>query len=231
MDNERVVLLFYVYIFPLWDNELVSEMLHWQQTTAELLTLSGRIRVASEGLNVNISGSRKDIEQYCKLLLEWNNKAIKEIDFKITTTLSQNEFRGLKVWQVSEICALGAKIPPDSVGGRHILPEDFHNIIKESVEKKDNNVILLDARNLYESRVGRFDSKNKDSADSTIEKESIQFVAPPTSSFSELPLMLDNLEDDVGDLEGKTVLMYCTGGVRCERASQYLRLKHPKVSI
>lgn len=73
-----------------------------------------------------------------------------------------------------------------------------------------NNVILLDARNMYETRIGHFAIPN------------ISTLLPNTRKFSNLPLVL-NTHEAASALSGKDVYMYCTGGVRCERASSYLR--------
>lgn len=70
----------------------------------------------------------------------------------------------------------------------------------------NSSLVLLDCRNLYESEIGRFDGA----------------VRCPTRHFTEFPAVADRMVDDM-HLRDKTVLMYCTGGIRCERASAYLR--------
>ncbi|KXZ48398.1 hypothetical protein GPECTOR_28g805 [Gonium pectorale] len=72
-------------------------------------------------------------------------------------------------------------------------------------------VVLLDARNVYETRIGHFDAG-----------PTVPTLDPRTRAFSDLPAWLDEHEEA---LRNRTVLMYCTGGVRCERASAYLREK------
>lgn len=72
--------------------------------------------------------------------------------------------------------------------------------------------MILDARNLYESRIGRF------------QVPGVRTLLPPTRCFSDLPAWMDA---NGASLRGRRVLMYCTGGVRCERASAYLRSKGP----
>lgn len=73
-------------------------------------------------------------------------------------------------------------------------------------EVDNSSLVLLDCRNLYESEIGRFDGA----------------VRCPTRHFTEFPAVADRMVDDM-HLRDKTVLMYCTGGIRCERASAYLR--------
>ncbi|GIL76485.1 hypothetical protein Vretifemale_6158 [Volvox reticuliferus] len=78
------------------------------------------------------------------------------------------------------------------------------------------SVVLLDARNIYETRIGHFDAG-----------PAVTTLDPRTRCFSDLPAWLDAHEEL---LRNRTVLMYCTGGVRCERASAYLREKGPEFS-
>jgi predicted sulfurtransferase len=74
------------------------------------------------------------------------------------------------------------------------------------IETDNSSLVLLDCRNLYESEIGRFDGA----------------IRCPTRHFTEFPAVADRMVDDM-QLRDKTVLMYCTGGIRCERASAYLR--------
>ncbi len=111
------------------------------------------------------------------------------IDFKLADTAPELEFRGLKVWKTDEVCHLGATINPSAPGGRHVTPHEFHALLDEGGDG-DAGYVLLDARNLYESRLGRF------------EAPAAQFYAPPTSTFADLPGFLDRLPEQVGSLKG-----------------------------
>jgi predicted sulfurtransferase len=86
----------------------------------------------------------------------------------------------------------------------HLSPEEWNQLLLEDPE----NTILLDARNVYESRVGHFSV------------EGIPTLLTNTRKYSNLPQVLEAFRDE---LVGKRVFMYCTGGVRCERASAYLQ--------
>lgn len=81
-----------------------------------------------------------------------------------------------------------------------------------SSDVSSDDVVLLDARNVYETAIGHF------------RVPGVPLLDPQTRCFSDLP---DWVDDHAQCLAGKTVLMYCTGGVRCERASAYLREKGP----
>jgi len=237
--SDRAVLLYYKYVVPLWSDDETNAMMAWQEREAKERGLSGRVRVASEGLNVNISGGRQELESYCGALNQWQGGVLAPIDFKLAETRPDLEFRGLKVWQTKELCALGAEIDPESPGGRHISPQEFHTILENAKANSTeaSNVILLDARNMFETRVGQFQvtcSKGQGGGSGPAGAPAeVRTIAPPTNAFSELPRHLEALPAECADgtLEGKTVLMYCTGGVRCERASQYLRSAHPDANF
>lgn len=85
-------------------------------------------------------------------------------------------------------------------------PADTGPETDTGTEVDNSSLVLLDCRNLYESEIGRFDGA----------------VRCPTRHFTEFPAVADRMVDDM-QLRDKTVLMYCTGGIRCERASAYLR--------
>jgi len=234
------VLLYYCYFPEPMSHADADELIIWQRENASSLGLNGRIRVALEGLNANLSGPREAIDAYCAGLSAWREGAMGVIDFKLAPTTAELEFRGLKVWLAKDVVSFGADVQPSLPGGRHVSPHEFHNILHEaqSGERPSGSVVLFDARNLYETRLGRFEVPRPDVADDRTSESgdnAVQTYAPPTNTFTELPTYIDDLPAAVSsgsssNLHGKTVLMYCTGGVRCERASQYLRAKHPDVS-
>jgi len=236
---EPTVLLYYCYFPEPLSSADADELMIWQQKQASSLGLNGRIRVALEGLNANLSGPRAAIDAYCAGLSAWRDGAVGAIDFKVAPTTAELEFRGLKVWLAKDVVSFGADVKPSQPGGRHVTPNEFHNILQEaqSGERPSGSVVLFDARNLYETRLGRFEVPTSTVANdgkSQCTENAVQTYAPPTNTFTELPAYIDDLPAAVSsgssnDLHGKTVLMYCTGGVRCERASQYLRAKHPDV--
>jgi predicted sulfurtransferase len=104
-----------------------------------------------------------------------------------------------------EAVALG--IPYDKLtprqGGQHLTPAETHALITENPD----DLIILDARNNYEWEIGRFENA----------------ITPDIKNFRDLPQYLDENLDTFKD---KQVLMYCTGGIRCERATAYLNEKN-----
>ena len=215
-STESTVLLFYKYVNPPWSDEDASAMMSWQKEVGSRLRLSGRSRVANEGLNVNLSGTRANIEAYCAELLAWREGTLGKIDFKLAPTSVSQEFRGLKVWKTKEVVALGAYVNPDGDTGRHLAPSEFHQILSEAFEGKRprGSVVLLDARNLYETRLGRFEVGEEPTGAETLSMSTsksesgatVMTYAPPTTTFAELPAFIDEMPSAVGgSLANKTV--------------------------
>ncbi|KAK4586860.1 hypothetical protein RGQ29_023862 [Quercus rubra] len=109
------------------------------------------------------------------------------------------------------------KSPEISNAGRHLSAAEFHSTLQGTgpLLEKDSptcneDLVLLDARNLYETRIGKFHAPNVETLD------------PGIRQYSDLPSWIDDKSEQ---LKGKRVLMYCTGGIRCEMASAYIRSK------
>eukprot|EP00877_Chromochloris_zofingiensis_P013686 jgi/Chrzof1/8571/Cz03g15310.t1 len=153
-----------------------------------------------------------------------------DIDFKLAessgarndATLRDAGFNNLAVNVCKELVTLGPKARhaanPLVNGATHLTPQEFHDKMSQacsslaSSDVSSDDVVLLDARNVYETAIGHF------------RVPGVPLLDPQTRCFSDLP---DWVDDHAQCLAGKTVLMYCTGGVRCERASAYLREKGP----
>ncbi|KAL5580374.1 hypothetical protein UlMin_012816, partial [Ulmus minor] len=130
-------------------------------------------------------------------------------------------FTSLSVRVVKELVTLSSyplpKSPKISNAGKHLSAAEFHFFLQNAAQsfdkedlKKDKELVLLDARNLYETRIGKFHTPNVETLD------------PSIRQYSDLPSWID---DNADQLRGKNVLMYCTGGIRCEMASAYIRSK------
>ena len=132
------------------------------------------------------------------------DKTTGRVDFKYVDGLPRNQMlKGIKCWPVAEIVTYGfdARNAPLDKGGTHLAPADFHKALE------DPDAVVIDVRNYNESLIGKF--------------------APPGDKVLD-PMMRRSTEfpqwvaDNRHKLEDKKVLMYCTGGVRCERASAYM---------
>lgn len=212
------VLLFYKYT-PIADPPLLCEE---QKKLCEELQLTGRLRIAKEGLNGNLGGTKENINKYMNLLTNNSRGDFTNIDFKLSgvvenSSLSADEQKmsGLIIKVTKELVSLGpGGMNFDAVkyrGGQHLSPEEFHAMLtKKSKSGSKKEVVLLDTRNIYETRIGGFRAPG------------VETIDPETRQFSDLPRRLQDplLKEK---LKGKQILMYCTGGVRCERASALLQ--------
>ena len=165
------------------------------------LSIKGTLLVSKEGINGTISS-----KNYINL-----NKAItflKTIDgfngFDIKYSFSPKEpFAKLKVKFKNEIVTIGdASINPLKSVGEYIQPENWNHLIS------DDEVLVLDARNTYEYSIGSF--KNS--------------IHPETTNFREFPSWIKKFEASGID-KNKKVAMFCTGGIRCEKASSLMKAK------
>jgi len=156
------------------------------------LGVFGRVLIAREGINGSISGNKKQIEKYKSWLS--NKELFKGIEFKEEKGL-HHPFDKLIVKIKNEIIRID-KILDLGKTGKHISPKDFLEL------HNNKDVLILDTRNRYESDAGKF--KNS--------------LACDINSFREFPDFVDNLKIS----KETPIVMYCTGGIRCEKASAYM---------
>lgn len=159
------------------------------------LGLKGRVLIAEEGINGTLAGPRDAVEQYVKALRSDNRFA--DIEIKVSAG-DISTFPRLSVKVRPEIVTLGAPVPLTADLHNHLSPAEWKRAIEE-----DPDVLLVDVRNRYESAAGKFQGAH----------------ACDIEFFRELPAYLEKLEEH----REKTVLMYCTGGIRCEKASALFR--------
>eukprot|EP01134_Creolimax_fragrantissima_P005197 CFRG5197T1 len=219
LKDRCTILLFYHYCRPeLTKNEKQVLTTFLQETTSRL-KIGGKIRVANEGINSTLSGSAEDMRAFAKALTEWGLSSPTAQsgpffnptpDYKYIDDLpSDRAFKDLKVFPVNELVFYGVdeKHAPLAKGGVHLDPKDYH----EKMKKADT--VIIDVRNHYEADIGRFDGQEK--------KGGAKYIDPKMRKSTDFKAWLGK-EETKADLRGKNVLMYCTGGVRCERASALL---------
>uniref|UniRef100_UPI0037E8CA98 thiosulfate sulfurtransferase/rhodanese-like domain-containing protein 2 isoform X2 n=1 Tax=Semicossyphus pulcher TaxID=241346 RepID=UPI0037E8CA98 len=181
----------------------------WQKALCEKLHLTGKVRVATEGINGTVGGTNLATEVYIDAMRSHPLFKMDKEDFK-TSDGGVECFTDLRVGVYKEIVPMG--VDPDVISyrlaGVHLEPEEFHKEVEALLSKEDscNDTILLDCRNFYESKIGQF----------------TQCLAPDIRKFSYFP---DYVDQNLELFRDKKVLMYCTGGIRCERGSAYLRSK------
>ncbi len=156
----------------------------------------GTLLLANEGINGTIAGSRTGINN----VLNWlrNDLRLSDIDYKESFTDSM-PFNRAKVKLKKEIVTLGVEgIDPKRVVGTYVNPVDWNQLIS------DPEVFVVDTRNDYEFKVGTF--KNA--------------VNPNTESFREFPRFV---KENLSPEKHKKIAMFCTGGIRCEKSTAFLK--------
>ncbi len=192
MKKDYLILLYYCYT-PIENPEKFREEHH---LFCLQLNLLGRIIVAGEGLNGTVSGLKSDCEEYMSALK--NDARFKDIDFKIEES-EKHAFQKLNVRFKPEIVHSGLfHINPNEKTGIHLEPSEFKKI------KEEKDVIIIDMRSEYEYGVGKF--KNA--------------ITLGIENFREMPERIKELGLD--QHKDKKVITYCTGGIKCEKASAYL---------
>ena len=158
--------------------------------------VKGTLLIASEGINGTISGTRQGIDNVLAYLR--TVEAIGSVVFKESYT-SEQPFYRTKVKLKKEIVTMGVEnIDPLQSVGRYVKPSDWNALIS------DPEVILIDTRNDYEVQIGTF--KNA--------------VNPNTETFREFP---DYVAKELDPSKHKKVAMFCTGGIRCEKSTAFMR--------
>lgn len=158
------------------------------------LQLKGRILIGTYGINGTVGGSKESIEMYKSYMNQ--HRLFKQIDFKESVS-EFNPFPRLRVKHREEIITTGAMDHLDLCRrGKHISRDKFHEWLK-----RGEDMVILDMRNDYEWEIGRF----------------VNSVRPPMKYFRDLK---DNIEF-YEQFKDKKIVMFCTGGIRCEPASAY----------
>ncbi len=156
----------------------------------------GTLLLAREGINGTIAGSRFAIDK----TLNWlrSDPRLAEIDCKESYT-DIPPFNRTKVKLKNEIVTMGVEgIDPKRVVGTYVDPKEWNTLIS------DPDVLLIDTRNDYEYKVGSFQNA----------------INPNTESFREFP---QYVKDHLDPEKHKKVAMFCTGGIRCEKSTAYLK--------
>jgi len=165
-----------------------------QRELCSRLGLKGRILIATEGINGTLAGPRAAVDEYLAALRA--DERFADLEVKVSVG-DADTFPKLSVKVRPEVVTLGAgPLAPDL--HNHLSPADWKRMIEE-----DPDVVLLDVRNRYESTAGKFANA----------------IACDIGHFRELPAYVEQL----ADFKDRKVLMYCTGGIRCEKASALFR--------
>jgi UPF0176 protein len=190
MNDENIVNIAGYRFIDLDDRDELRQPFRY---VCEKLNLKGTILLSKNGINFFLAGKQDSINSYIEFL-ESDDRFI-GIPLKISYTDYQ-PFRRMLVRLKKEIIALGMdEIRPLDYTGENIKPLEFKKILDN-----DEEVIIVDTRNEYETRVGVFENA----------------IDLNLSTFKDFPKAIQNLPEEY---KKKQIVMYCTGGIRCEKAS------------
>jgi UPF0176 protein len=165
------------------------------QAQCEALGVTGTLLLAEEGINGTIAGTRSGIDKILAYLR--SDPRLSDLEHK-ESAANQPPFYRMKVKLKKEIVTMGVPgIDPNELVGQYVKPEDWNALIS------DPDVLLVDTRNDYEVEVGTFKGA----------------VDPRITTFREFPEYVKNNFDPA---KQPRVAMFCTGGIRCEKASAYM---------
>jgi UPF0176 protein len=165
-------------------------------TLCRRLGIFGTVLIASEGINATVSGGSEHIAELHALLR--SSERFADLQTK-ESQASAHPFRRLKVKVKPEIVTFGhPEISPATTAGIYVAPEDWNALIQ------DPSVIVVDTRNTYEVDIGTFPGA----------------IDPKTQTFSQFAAFADA---ELKSRRNQKIAMFCTGGIRCEKATAYLR--------
>ncbi|WP_025026742.1 oxygen-dependent tRNA uridine(34) hydroxylase TrhO [Caldalkalibacillus mannanilyticus] len=192
-QEQYQVLLYYKYI-PIENPEQFAKE-HLKR--CQELELKGRILVATEGINGTVSGTIDQTNEYMKIMHE--NPLFHDMVFKIDRT-EGHAFKKMHVRPRKELVTFNLEddVDPNQVTGAYLSPKEFY----ETLQNED--VIILDGRNHYEYEIGHFRGA----------------IRPGVKSTREFP---EWIRENLSQYKDKKILTYCTGGIRCEKLSGFLK--------
>ncbi|MFD2044322.1 rhodanese-related sulfurtransferase [Ornithinibacillus salinisoli] len=191
MENYRI-LLYYNYVHIEDPEAFAAQHLQFCKD----LELKGRILVAEEGINGTVSGTVEHTNKYMEAMR--NDPRFADMVFKVDEH-DGHAFKKMHVRPRNELVTLRLDddINPHETTGKYLEPKEFYEALR------DEDTIVLDARNDYEYDLGHFRGA----------------IRPDIKTFRDLPKWV---EENKHLIEGKRILTYCTGGIRCEKFSGWL---------
>ena len=195
MQQQYRVILYYKFASLPEPEHWVAEHREWCRDHG----LKGRVYISEEGINGTLGGTTEHIYAYKNFL--WSKKGFEDTGFK-EDECEHIPFARLSVKYRPEIVSLhaGTELNPVTDGGNHLHPEEWRRLMESGEE-----YVMIDVRNQYESKIGHFEGALK----------------PEVDQFYDFPKWLD----ESGIEKDKKILMYCTGGIRCEKFSVLMKKK------
>jgi predicted sulfurtransferase len=240
-SRKAALVLFYQYVSPAWSEARVDHLTTYLTHIFQKRCLGGRVRVAPEGINATISSlddkgvdSLETLHHFANDLRRMDPIAFQETQFKFIPNLDANRhFVDLKILPVKELVFYGLEEGQAPLGkrGKHLSPQEFHDMLANKDHEKET--VVIDVRNHYEAAIGRFDGQQQqqqqqDSPESESEQvtnvNGAEYIDPKMRKSTDFATWI-NTPETQEKLKDKHVLLYCTGGVRCERASAHVNMK------
>tara|TARA_Y100000748_G_scaffold164849_1_gene137902 strand:- start:389 stop:1309 length:921 start_codon:yes stop_codon:yes gene_type:complete len=157
--------------------------------------IKGTVLLAEEGINATMAGSREAISALLTFLKQ--DVRFDDIDYK-KSFADEIPFHRFKIKIKKEIVTLGQEgVEPNITTGVHVDPNDWNSLIS------DPELILIDTRNKYEYQIGSFKKA----------------ISPNTKNFRDFPAFI---KKTLSSKKNKKIALFCTGGIRCEKASSYM---------
>ncbi|MAK90202.1 MAG: hypothetical protein CMI13_03060 [Oleibacter sp.] len=192
-ESHPIVVCAMYKFVTLSDFEALREPLYQEM---KRLDVRGTLLLASEGINGTVAATREGIDGLLNYLK--NDPRLADISYKESYD-AENPFYRTKVKLKKEIVTMGVEgIDPKRVVGTYVKPADWNALIS------DPDVVLVDTRNDYEVDIGTFKGA----------------LDPRTKTFREFP---QYVKDNLDPAKNKKVAMFCTGGIRCEKSTAYLK--------
>ncbi len=196
-DTYHVMALY--HFAPLADREAVREAL---LDLCIARQVKGTILLAEEGVNGTIAGALADLHHVLGHIRNWQGFAETEAKYSVA---QDAPFLRMKVRLKREIVSMGVEgVDAAHDKGEYLAPDEWNAALA------DPDTVVIDTRNSYEVAIGSFDGS----------------VDPATTSFREFPAWFDDFSAKLraqGEAAPKRIAMFCTGGIRCEKATAYVR--------
>jgi len=191
-----------LYSFFSFEENLINELKNSLLNIEKKKDISGILIFASEGINGTICAEKNVIEIIFNLIKKYTDN--KNLNIKVNFS-EKKAFKKLKIKIKKEIVTMGVpQIKPLQDNGNYIDSFNWNKLIK------NQNTIVIDTRNHYEVSIGTFRNS----------------INPKTRNFSEFPKWVDDhLDSHIENKESTNIAMFCTGGIRCEKATSLLKKK------
>ena len=193
------------YAFTPLDDDQREALLSALPTQARQGAVLGSVLLAKEGVNGTISGPEQGVEallEHLQQQLKLGEQHFERLEVK-RSWAERSVFRRFKARRKKEIVTMGvAGVDPRANVGTYVDPEHWNALVD------DPDTLVIDTRNHYETAIGSFDGA----------------IDPGTNSFRDFPHWAETkLRPLIDETAPKRIAMFCTGGIRCEKASSYLQ--------